>query len=158
MKGMMSKVRRFVQLDRGRQTLVVQALVLLPVVRLSLKLFELKRTQGTVILLLPNVGRSMPEDQRHAIVTTTTQEVARAVRHCQPWANCLKWSLVLWTLLRSQGIDSELRIGVRREAGQFQAHAWVEWENTVLNDVSYVREQYATFDRAIDAELLLGLN
>ena len=40
-------------------------------------------------------------------------------------------------------------IGVRRQDGEFLAHAWVEREGAVLNDRSDVRLHYAAFDRAM---------
>jgi hypothetical protein len=74
-----------------------------------------------------------------------------------PWpANCLQRSLVLWWLLRLRGIDSELRIGVRRSPGArsggtatLEFHAWIEHRGVVLNEVPDIRRRFATFDRAI---------
>lgn len=65
--------------------------------------------------------------------------------------NCLQRSLVLWWLLRRRGIDSEVRIGVRRSRGKegLDFHAWVEHDGRVLNDASDIRQHFATFDRAI---------
>jgi len=63
--------------------------------------------------------------------------------------NCLGQSLVLWWLLRQEGIASELRIGVRKQARRFQAHAWVERSGVVLNDSDEVHKHYAPFDRSI---------
>ena len=62
------------------------------------------------------------------------------------WASCLRRSLVLWFLLRRQGIESQLRIGVKREEGQFAAHAWVEWNNIPLNDSVTVRQEFTMFE------------
>ena len=57
-------------------------------------------------------------------------------------ATCLRRSLVLWWLLRRRGIDSALRIGVRMEDGEFMSHAWVEWQDTVLNDTPDVGQRF----------------
>ena len=62
-------------------------------------------------------------------------------------------SLVLWFLLRCQDIDSELRIGVQRNQGEFQAHAWIERGGIVLNDSPTVRQQYAVFEHPIEVKL-----
>lgn len=48
--------------------------------------------------------------------------------------NCLEQSLVLWLLLRRRGVPATLRFGGRKHEAQFEAHAWVEWQGTVLND------------------------
>ncbi|ESA35189.1 microcin j25-processing protein mcjb [Leptolyngbya sp. Heron Island J] len=80
--------------------------------------------------------------------------VQLATKYCQPWANCLKKSLVLWSLLRAQGIDGQLRIGVRQDTQKFEAHAWVEWQDFILGDRQDVRKQFAMFDRPIDISSL----
>ena len=48
---------------------------------------------------------------------------------------CLVRSIALRDLLSSQGIpDSCVRVGVRRNSGQFIAHAWVELHGEVVGD------------------------
>lgn len=145
------KYRSFWGLDGNSRWLLLQALLLLPLVALSLKWRGVKWTQGGLARLLP-VTELSPDDRISKIVQTTRM-VQLAVKYCQPWAKCLASSLVLWGLLRHQGIDSELRIGVRREATNFEAHAWVECEGFVLNDAGNVRDRFAMFDRPIEVNL-----
>lgn len=64
-------------------------------------------------------------------------------------ASCLPQSLVLWWLLKRQGMEAALRIGVRKVADRFEAHAWVEHGGVVLLDDADVHERYAAFDRAL---------
>ena len=52
-------------------------------------------------------------------------------------------------MLRRNGIDSELRIGVRRGDGAFQAHSWVEYAGLVLNDWEGQRREFRAFGRSI---------
>jgi hypothetical protein len=52
--------------------------------------------------------------------------VTAAARHHLRPMTCLPRALALHALLRRNGIQADLRIGVRREAGSLQAHAWVE--------------------------------
>ena len=72
-----------------------------------------------------------------------------------PWpANCLQRSTVLWWLLRRRGVETDLRIGVRRRPGSTGGesllfHAWVEHDGLVLNDAPDIRSRFATFDRPI---------
>lgn len=156
MKLVIRKIRSFLRRDRAERRLFVQALVLLPLVAASLKFLRFKRTQIALSEQIPVADRSLTAEDRRSIVVKTTQQVRWATQYCQPWANCLKKSLVLWVLLRRQGIASDLRIGVRLEEGNFEAHAWVEGDGFVLNDAPDVRQRFAMFDRVIDAELLLG--
>ena len=60
--------------------------------------------------------------------------VAIAAYHGPYRATCLRQSLALWWLLRRRGIPAELRIGVRKDDGELQAHAWVEHDGQALND------------------------
>lgn len=47
--------------------------------------------------------------------------------------SCLEQSLVLCRMLRHRGMNADLRIGARKEANRFEAHAWVELDGTVLD-------------------------
>ncbi|MEB3826593.1 lasso peptide biosynthesis B2 protein [Phormidium sp. CCY1219] len=145
------KSRSFWGLEESDRWLVLQAFGLLVFVAISLRLRGLKQTQAAVARKRSLWEFSLSNEEKTAKIVQTTRMVRLAARYCQPWANCLKKSLVLWGLLRRQGIDSELRIGVRREEGKFEAHAWVECEGFVLNDSGNVRDRFATFDRPIDA-------
>ncbi|MBC6418414.1 MAG: lasso peptide biosynthesis B2 protein [Prochloron sp. SP5CPC1] len=159
------KYRSFWGLGRLSRWLLLQALLLLPLVALSLKWGRVKWTQAGLARLLPAAKMPLPNGgprssadpvgtpDRISKVVKTTRMVQLAVKYCQPWAKCLQKSLVLWGLLRHQGIDSELRIGVRREATNFEAHAWVECEGFVLNDAGDVRDRFAMFYRPIEVNL-----
>ncbi len=63
--------------------------------------------------------------------------------------NCLEQSLVIWFLLRRRGIPATLRFGGRKEHDRFAAHAWVEWQNIVLNDEGGVHAEFAPFEEPI---------
>lgn len=53
---------------------------------------------------------------------------------------CLVRSLALQNLFLKRGITgSRIRVGVRMKDGSFEAHAWVEWNGTVVGeDPAYV--------------------
>jgi hypothetical protein len=148
------KFRRVWELDGNSRWLLLQAFVLLPVVALSLKCWGLKRTQTALARLLPATELRLSSEERLPKAVKTIRMVQLAASYCQPWANCLKKSLVLWSLLRHQGISSELRIGVRKETEHFEAHAWVECEGVALNDTLDVRSRFAMFDSPIEVQTL----
>jgi len=62
-------------------------------------------------------------------------------------ASCLEESLTLWWLLAKHGIFSELRIGVRKDAQSFEAHAWVERDGFALNEPEARHAHYAPFEQ-----------
>lgn len=72
------------------------------------------------------------------------------VRYSRPWANCLRQSLTLRTLLRWQGLETELRIGMRRRDGKLESHAWLEDQERVIGDRTDVQQDYQAFGRAIE--------
>lgn len=131
--------------------LLLRGLGLLPCVALSLKCLGVKRTQAALQRLFPVSVLSLSEQELTTQIAKTARMVRIATSYYQPWANCLKKSLVLWSLLRQQGICSEVKIGVRRNAGAFEAHAWVERDGNVLNDVRDVGDRFAAFERSLDS-------
>jgi hypothetical protein len=76
---------------------------------------------------------------------------AAAARNLFFHANCLEQSLVLWMLLRRHGFSPDLKIGARKEAGRFEAHAWVELNQVLLNDQPDSDPKFVPFDRAISS-------
>jgi hypothetical protein len=57
-----------------------------------------------------------------------------AARHHVVEARCLHRSLALHHWLRSEGLPSELRIGVHKAGDELKAHAWIELAGCVIND------------------------
>jgi hypothetical protein len=60
----------------------------------------------------------------------SVHRIERAVRVASrmvPCATCLTQALALNHLLSRDGHASTVQIGVRQDAGEFAAHAWVEW-------------------------------
>jgi hypothetical protein len=61
--------------------------------------------------------------------------IAVVARHHPARARCLQRSLVLHRWLRQEGLPSYLRIGVRKDGSALRAHAWVELDGYVVNDL-----------------------
>jgi hypothetical protein len=66
---------------------------------------------------------------------------------------CLTRSITLTRVLARRGIASDLRIGVRADKQQFEAHAWVEWNGHVLHDRATALDKYSAFDTPIGDSL-----
>ena len=145
---MLEHLRRFSALGRPAQALFLRALGMLPLVSLSLRLCGFHRTQTT---LKRNLSRSVAreDDSVNKQAALTAHMVHAADRHGLVHPSCLAKSLTLWWLLGRQGITSRLRIGIRKENGKLQAHAWVEREGTALNEPEGLHRHYAAFDREL---------
>lgn len=122
---------------------------LLPIVATSLKTMGLRRTQSW--LTRSSLGKMIPPtEQTRANVRRAAQMVAVACRRYPLRSSCLPRTIVLWSLLRRRGLDTNVRIGVRGDAeANFQAHAWLEWNGEVLNDAAEVGSQYLPFNRPV---------
>jgi Transglutaminase-like superfamily len=76
-----------------------------------------------------------------------TGRMVRAAEHYSPGhATCLEESLTLWYLLEKQNISAVLRIGVRKQLNQFEAHAWVEQNGIALNQRDEQHRHYTPFE------------
>jgi hypothetical protein len=151
-------MRRFEQwrsLAPGERRLLLRLAVLLPLIGAALRLLGYNRSRALLERLSQPSERPIPVDPT-AAAAETAQRLARlvsiAANHGPYRATCLRQSLALWWLLRRRGIPAELRIGVRKEQGEFQAHAWVEHLGQTLNDGKGVAAIYSAFDRVDPTE------
>jgi hypothetical protein len=79
--------------------------------------------------------RPLVEDSTtEARVDASVRMLDAAVTHLPGGSKCLSRSLVLWTMLRRQGIDGEIVIGVRPGGAPLDAHAWVERHGRAIDD------------------------
>ena len=127
----------------------MRALGMLPLVSLSLRLRGFHPTRTA---LERNLFHSVAQEDCESVkkqAALTAHMVHAADRHGLVHPSCLAKSLTLWWLLGRQGIRSRLRIGVRKENGKLEAHAWVEREGTALNEPEEPHRHYAAFDREL---------
>jgi hypothetical protein len=151
LRGVVWRVARLRGLPAGDRWRLVLAGLGLPVSALGVRVFGLRRWMAFVgRVARQGRGGRTPEAELKR-VWETGRVVAIASRHAPYRGNCLSRSLTLWWLLLGQGIPSELRIGVSRPPGQFEAHAWIEYEGVVINDRQDVGRRYSTFARPISS-------
>ena len=55
-------------------------------------------------------------------------------------AECLHRSLIGYKLLRRMGVEVELVVGVKKFP--FGSHAWIEYDNEIINDLKEIRSSY----------------
>jgi hypothetical protein len=145
------KISRFLALSAADRRTFCHAMILLPLAAASVLSLGIKRTFAWLNRAAPTRGEPALAQARR-----TAALVRKAIRHSPIQGKCLSQSLVLWHLLRRQGIRGELCIGVGKEMDEapiavdnFNAHAWVEYQGVVLNDRPDVRQRFAAFERAI---------
>jgi hypothetical protein len=77
--------------------------------------------------------------------------VHAAARYGLVQPTCLEKSLALWWFLGRRGMASSLRIGTRKDGGRLEAHAWIEFGGSALNETSGSLRSYAPFDAPLPA-------
>jgi hypothetical protein len=142
---MWKRIQRFRALEQPARGLFLRAFVLLPLFSISLKWRGFRRTKALLERFLSGPhGLNVP-----ARTALTVRMVRAAGYYGIGHPNCLSLSLALWWLLARQGIASDLRVGVRKEGKEFEAHAWVECGGVPLNEPELNHQQFAAFDSAL---------
>ncbi len=150
---MWERLRRFSALERPAQELFLRAIVLLPLVAMSLRWRGFRATQAALQRFLSNPNQKLDAALVSRDVAVTAHMVNAADRHGLVHPSCLAKSLTLWWLLGRRGIPSRLRIGIRKEKEKekekFEAHAWVERDGAALNEPDEHHHHYAAFDASL---------
>jgi hypothetical protein len=104
----------------------------LPVVELSLRRLGARRTASWLswVIRPEPVQPATPAELEQA--ARLAYLVAIAGRRGILSARCLSQGLLVRALLRRRGLDAVLQVGVRKDAGQFDAHAWIELDGHTL--------------------------
>jgi hypothetical protein len=123
--------------------LLAESAVLALVVEAALRIVPLTR-------ILRALERPTPSPD--AVDRAAVERIARLARW--PYrllplpASCLRISLVQTAVLRRRGLPAALRLGVRRDAGAVDFHAWVECGGAIEADAA----AYSAFDLAAARE------
>jgi hypothetical protein len=83
-----------------------------------------------------------PEQPNDLILALKTAVDHARYNHLYPMT-CLRRALTLQKMLSRRGLAAELKIGVRKQAGQLSAHAWLEYQGKPLGETEQITEQYA---------------
>jgi hypothetical protein len=104
----------------------------LPVVELSLRLAGARTTAAWL-------SRAIRPGAIHPLTDAELQQADRlahlaaiAGRRGILASRCLSQALLVGALLRRRGLDAVLRVGVRKDGGRFDAHAWIELDGHTL--------------------------
>lgn len=147
----MSRLSKLRQLSSSERRLLLAALAMLPAIALGVRVLGLRRLQVALAWVAPHVADAANAERACADAGSVARLVDVAGRHGPYKATCLPRSLALQWLLRCRGIETALRVGVRKTPTAIAAHAWIEHEGVPLIDTHDVHERFAPFDRAISA-------
>jgi transglutaminase superfamily protein len=118
---------------------------------LGLRVFGFRRWKGLVAKRAARPGAPAKQESSGISAKRIVQLEAAAARNLFFKTNCLEQSLALWLLLRRHGFPAELKIGARKDAGRFEAHAWIALDGCALNDESDEHREFVPFDGTLTA-------
>jgi len=119
---------------------------------LGLRVFGFRRWKVFVGWQGPHRDGAQAKERSSGITANRIVQLeSAAARNLFFRTNCLERSLVLRQILRRQGFPAELKIGARKEAGRFEAHAWVELEGRVLSDETDEQREFVPLENAVNA-------
>lgn len=140
---MMESLHRYRALDAPDRSLVVEAAMLLAVVRIGL-------TAVHFPVLRRALDRAVRTFSRHTAGTSAspvsrlTWAVAAVARRWPFRSTCLIESVAVDAMLRRRGYASEIRFGVRPPSGSALAgHAWVEHDGIVVFGALHELAEYS---------------
>ena len=124
MRSVAERISRLVRLAPRERRLLLRACWQLLFVDIALRLVSVTR-------LLPRTAAATPTNPPLPLARIGwLLEIAR--RYSPLPSTCLKDALVLARMLRAEGIDAAVKIGVARGDGGLRAHAWVEHRGAPL--------------------------
>ena len=124
MKSVAERISRLVRIAPRERRLLLRAWWQLLFLDIALRLVSVTR-------LLPRTAAATPTNPPLPLARIGwLLEVAR--RYSPLPSTCLKDALVLARMLRAEGIDAAVKIGVARGDGGLRAHAWVEHRGAPL--------------------------
>ena len=149
---MWARFRRFSALPGPAKVLFLRALVLLPVLTLSLRVRGFGATQRFLQKFTGSAKSTPPLASVESLVALTASMVLAAARNSPIPSTCLERSLSLWWMLARQGIATQFRIGVRKDDEKFAAHAWVERDGVAIGEPDATHLHYAAFAEEMSGE------
>jgi hypothetical protein len=144
------------QLSGADRLLLLSAILLLPLIHGGLLLLGYYRLHRLLEAISPlkRAENTHAESEVIERADHMASILSIAARRGFFRATCLRSSLLLWWLLRWQGVQSEICFGVRKVRDQLEAHAWVEYHGAVLNDLGDIRKLYRAFGEALPPTMM----
>lgn len=136
--GSRTLFRRFRELSLAELFLLTRTTTVLVAVRLALWLIPFRNLRRMVALITqPRFARAT------RLSVNQLGWGVRAASRLVPRATCLTQAIALHILLRREGLESSVQLGVAKEGECLKAHAWVENQGEVVIG-NHELERYST--------------
>lgn len=134
----MSRVSRFFHLKAREKSVLVWSFILVVFFRVGLWVLPYGWSKQWTAGERTRVGQVPDREIALEIVRSVTTASGYI-----PYASCLTQALAARTLLRRYGQAADLKIGVARENGKFEAHAWLEIDGQIVLGKQRGHSRYA---------------
>lgn len=143
--------RAFWRLRPSLQGFALESAVVLTLTCLGLRSLGFRRWQKLLRRLTPAAPGCVEISESLLDRWRAMARVEQAVARRLPFqSNCLDQSLALWWMLRRRGVAADMHIGGRKEAANFEAHAWVEVGVYTFPEMSGEHPPFTAFERPIE--------
>lgn len=137
---MLRKLRSAFRFSIADWSLFFQAWIWLLLFDLGLRACPFPVLQSLAARLSTRPAPSPEQTEGLILALKTAADRARR-NHLYPMT-CLRRSLALQKMLAQRGVAAELKIGVYKELGMLNAHAWVEYQGKPIGEPEMIAEQY----------------
>lgn len=140
----MRKVTRR-RLSPSDGALLARAMLWMLAVDLGLKVMGFDRLQGRLRCIANPQGVAGPGHHQWSTdkIERLCQLVQVAARHHLYGMGCLPQALTAQKLLALEGVQADLRIGVRKIGDRLDAHAWLEYQGCPIGEGAHIRDTFA---------------
>jgi hypothetical protein len=140
------QVRQLLKLTAAERSIVLRAVPLLAAVRLCLWIFPFPTLHRVWSSVLPRV---LTRGKRGKLPPERIVGLVAAASRCIPGAHCLTRAVAAQLLLARAGHLAEMRIGVRKDRDNLDAHAWLECDGVPLFESDAHLKGFTPFAPAI---------
>lgn len=135
----LSTWRRLTWADRW---LMVSAVVMIACFRILIATLGFAAVYAAMTRRAAKLAPTFIDASKRDRVVEIARIVDAAARHTLLTNTCLHRALTLWWMLRRRGFFASLQLGVRKQSDHFEAHAWVTYAGSVVNDADVVDGAY----------------
>ena len=147
MTAMLHKLRSAFRLSPADWLYFFQAWVWLLLFDIRLRTRPFPELQAFAAQLSPRVAPS-PEQTGNLIDALRLAVDHARYNHLYPMT-CLRRALALQKMLGQRGIAVELKIGVRKDDGQLNANAWLEYQGRPLGEPEKITERFSALQKGV---------
>ncbi len=126
----MSRLLKFVKLPTAEKILFIETFLFVPAVRIALWLIPFAVLQRGFSKFLASEAETSEPDW------SQIKKIVRAVRFVSrfiPFASCLTQAVAALLLVKLNGQEAELKLGVaKNNNADFEAHAWLEKNGQII--------------------------